>query len=153
MVKKYRLGFTLVELIIASLIIVSITGAIIYGIASTDNSLRNVELREHAFVTLSNRMEELKAQVALNRIQSRSVANQKTCIEYKTISDMINKRDNSSGCKTIGYLSHNIRARKNESIHTRTYDIEGSIKWKMVSRFGVFVKDTTIKLNVTQLVF
>ena len=56
MVKKYRLGFTLVELVIASLIIVSITGAIMYGIITTDNSLRNVELRERAFVTLSNRM-------------------------------------------------------------------------------------------------
>ena len=151
MVKKYRLGFTLVELVIASLIIVSITGAIMYGIITTDNSLRNVELRERAFVTLSNRMEELKAQVALNRIQSPSVANQRTCIEYKTISDMVNGRE-GSGCKTIGYFSHNIRNRKNESLNTQLYDIEASIKFKMVSRFGVFNKDTVVRLNVTQLV-
>ncbi len=151
MVKKYRLGFTLVELVIASLIIVSITGAIMYGIITTDNSLRNVELRERAFVTLSNRMEELKAQVALNRIQSPSVANQRTCIEYKTISDMVNGRE-GSGCKTIGYFSHNIRNRKNESLNTQLYDIEASIKFKMVSRFGIFNKDTVVKLNVTQLV-
>ena len=151
MVKKYRLGFTLVELVIASLIVVSITGAIMYGIVTTDNSLRNVELRERAFVALSNRMEELKAQVALNRIQSPSVANQRTCIEYKTISDMINGRE-GSGCKTIGYFSHSIRNRKTESLNTQLYDIEASIKFKMVSRFGRFNKDTTVKLNVTQLV-
>ena len=54
MVKKYKLGFTLVELVIASLIIVSITGAIVYGIVTTDNSLRNVELRERVFIALSN---------------------------------------------------------------------------------------------------
>ena len=151
MFKKYKLGFTLVELVIASLIIVSITGAIMYGIVTTDNSLRNVELREHAFVTLSNRMEELKAQVALNRIQSPSVANQRTCIEYKTISDMINNRE-GSGCNTTGYFSHTIRNRKNESLNTQIYDIEASIKFKMISRFGVFNKDTVVKLNVTQLV-
>jgi len=151
MVKKYRLGFTLVELVIASLIVVSITGAIMYGIVTTDNSLRNVELRERAFVALSNRMEELKAQVALNRIQSPSAANQRTCIEYKTISDMINGRE-GSGCKTIGYFSHSIRNRKSESLNTQLYDIEASIKFKMVSRFGRFNKDTTVKLNVTQLV-
>ena len=151
MVKKYRLGFTLVELVIASLIVVSITGAIMYGIVTTDNSLRNVELRERAFVALSNRMEELKAQVALNRIQSPSAANQRTCIEYKTISDMINGRE-GSGCKTIGYFSHSIRNRKSESLNNQLYDIEASIKFKMVSRFGRFNKDTTVKLNVTQLV-
>ena len=122
-----------------------------YGIVTTDNSLRNVELREHAFVTLSNRMEELKAQVALNRIQSPSVANQRTCIEYKTISDMINNRERS-GCNTIGYFSHTIRNRKTESLNTQIYDIEASIKFKMISRFGVFNKDTVVKLNVTQLV-
>ena len=151
MVKKYRLGFTLVELVIASLIVVSITGAIMYGIITTDNSLRNVELRERAFVVLSNRMEELKAQVALNRIQSPSAANQRTCIEYKTISDMINGRE-GSGCETIGYFSHSIRNRKSESLNTQLYDIEASIKFKMASRFGRFNKDTTVKLNVTQLV-
>ena len=151
MVKKYRLGFTLVELIIASLIIVSITGAIIYGIVSTDNSLRNVELRQNAFIALSNKMEELKAQVALNRIQSPSAANKRTCIEYNTISDMINGRE-GSGCKTIGYLSHNIRNRKNQSLNTQIYDIEASIKYKVIFRFGTFYKDSIIKLNVTQLV-
>ena len=90
MVKKYKLGFTLVELVTASLIIASITGAIIYGIVTTDNSIRNVELRERAFIALSNRVEELKAQVALSRIQSPSAANERTCIEYSTILDMIN---------------------------------------------------------------
>ena len=152
MVKKYKLGFTLVELVTASLIIVSITGAIIYGIVSTDNSIRNVELRECAFIALSNRMEELKAQVALSRIQSPSSANERTCIEYNTISDMINHRDNGPGCKTIGYFSHTIRNRKNQSINTQVYDIEASIKWKMISRFGVFNKDTVIRLNISQLV-
>ena len=151
MFKKYKLGFTLVELVIASLIIVFITGSIMYGIITTDNSLRNVELRERAFVTLSNRMEELKAQVALNRIQSPSAANQRTCIEYKTISDMINNRE-VSGCKTTGYFSHTIRNRKNASLNTQIYDIEASIKYKVISRFGVFSKDSVVKLNVTQLV-
>ena len=151
MVKKYKLGFTLVELVVASLIIVSITGAIMYGIVSTDNSLRNVELRQNAFIALSNKMEELKAQVALNRIQSPSVANKRACIEYNTISDMINGRE-GSGCKTIGYLSHNIRNRKTQSLNTQIYDIEASIKYKVISRFGTFYKDSIIKLNVTQLV-
>ena len=151
MVKKYKLGFTLVELVIASLIVVSITGSIMYGIITTDNSIRNVELREKAFVSLSNKMEELKAQVALNRIQSPSVANQRTCIEYKSISDMINRRENA-GCQTVGYFSHNIRNRKNQSLNTQLYDIEASIKYKMISRFGIFYTDTVIKLNVTQLV-
>ena len=152
MVKKYKSGFTLVELVTASFIIASITGAIIYGVVSTDNSIRNVELRERAFVALSNRLEELKAQVALNRIQSPSGANERTCIEYNTISDMINGRDSRPGCKTIGYFSHTIRNRKTQSINTQVYDIEASIKWKMISRFGVFNKDTVIKLNVSQLV-
>ena len=152
MLKKYKLGFTLVELVIASLIVVSITGAIMYGIITTDNSLRNVELRERAFVALSNRMEELKAQVALNRIQSPSLANKRTCIEYKTISDMINGRDGSSGCKTIGYLSHTIRNRRTQSLNTQIYDIEASIKYKVISRFSTFYNDSIIKLNVTQLV-
>jgi len=151
MVKKYKLGFTLVELVIASLIIVSITGAIVYGIVTTDNSLRNVELRERVFIALSNKMEELKGQVALNRIQSPSTANQRTCVEYKTISDMINHRE-GSGCKTIGYFSHTIRNRKNQSFNTQVYDIEASIKYKVISRFGVFSKDSVVKLNVTQLV-
>ena len=151
MVKKYKLGFTLVELVVASLIIVSITGSIMYGIVSTDNSLRNVELRQNAFIALSNKMEELKAQVALNRIQSPSAANKRTCIEYNTISDMINGRE-GSGCKTIGYLSHNIRNRKTQSLNTQIYDIEASIKYKVISRFGTFYKDSIIKLNVTQLV-
>ena len=151
MVKKYKLGFTLVELVLASLIIISITGAIMYGIASTNNALRNVELRQNAFIVLSNKMEELKAQVALNRIQSPSVANKRTCIEYNTISDMINRRE-VSGCKTIGYLSHTIRNRKTESLNTQVYDIEASIKYKIISRFGAFNRDSIIKLNVTQLV-
>ena len=151
MVKKYKLGFTLVELVIASLIIVSVTGAIMYGIVSTDNSLRNVELRQNAFITLSNQMEKLKAQVALNRIQSPSAANKRACIEYKTISDMINGRE-GSGCKTIGYLSHTIRNRRNQSLNTQVYDIEASIKYKVISRLGNFYKDSVIKLNVTQLV-
>ena len=73
MIKNYHLGFTLVELIVAALIIVSITGAIMYGIASSNNSLKNAEIRQLAFITLSNKMEELKAQVALGHIQSPSV--------------------------------------------------------------------------------
>jgi ribosomal protein S8E len=64
---------------------------------------------------------------------------------------MINNRE-GSGCNTTGYFSHTIRNRKNESLNTQIYDIEASIKFKMISRFGVFNKDTVVKLNVTQLV-
>ena len=152
MASKLKLGFTLVELVIAALVIVSITGAIMYGIVSTDNSIRNVELREKAFQTLANKVEELKGQVALSNIQSPSVKNQRTCIEYNSINDMINDRDNGPGCKTIGYISYNIRNRQNQSINTQVYDIQASLKWKMISRYGVFKTDTTIRLNVTQLV-
>ena len=54
MVKKYRLGFTLVELVIASLIIVSITGAIMYGIITTDNSLSYVKSRINKIARVLN---------------------------------------------------------------------------------------------------
>ena len=70
--EKIESGFTLVEVVITALIIVMITGSIMYGVATTDNSLRNVELRHRAFNTLANKMEEFKAQVALNRIQNSS---------------------------------------------------------------------------------
>ena len=59
--KKFETGFTLVEVVIAALIIVVITGSIMYGVITTDNSLRNVELRHRAFNTLANKMEEFKA--------------------------------------------------------------------------------------------
>ena len=76
-VKKYEYGFTLVELIVSALIVSFITGSIMYGIISTNNSLRNVELNRLAFVALSNKMEELKAQVALDRIQSPNSSNKR----------------------------------------------------------------------------
>jgi len=153
MFKKYDLGFTLVEVVIAALIIVVVTSSIMYGVATTDNSLRNVELRHHAFMTLSNKMEEFKAQVALNRIQSSSDRDRRVCIEYKTIRDMVNKTGIGTGCRTIGYLSHNIRNRRTESNQARIYDIEASLKYKVMSRFGRPGKDSIIKLNVSQLVF
>ena len=152
MASKLKLGFTLVELVIAALVIVSITGAIMYGIVSTDNSIRNVELREKAFQTLANKVEELKGQVALSNIQSPSVKNQRTCIEYNSINDMINDRDNGPGCKTIGYISHNIRNRQNQSINTQVYDIQASIKYQVKTRFNMSRVDSIISLNVTQLV-
>ena len=153
MFKKYELGFTLVEVVIAALIIVVVTSSIMYGVATTDNSLRNVELRHHAFSTLSNKMEEFKAQVALNRIQSSSDRDRRVCIEYKTIRDMVNKTGIGTGCKTIGYLSHNIRNRKTESNQAQIYDIEANLKYKVMSRFGRPGKDSIIKLYVSQLVF
>tara|TARA_Y100001970_G_scaffold119876_1_gene148665 strand:+ start:2631 stop:3095 length:465 start_codon:yes stop_codon:yes gene_type:complete len=152
MVKKIELGFTLVEVVIAALIIVAITGSIMYGVVTTDNSLRNVELRHNAFSVVSNKMEEFKAQVALNRIQSSSDRDRRVCVEYKTIRDMVNQTGVGTGCNTIGYLSHSIRNRKTESIHAKIFDIEASLKYKMVSRFGRAGRDTTIKLNVSQLV-
>ena len=153
MFKKNELGFTLVEVVIAALIIVAVTGSIMYGVVTTDNSLRNVELRHHAFNTLSNKMEEFKAQVALNRIQTSSDRDRRVCIEYKTIRDMINKTGVGTGCRTIGYLSHNIRSRKTESNQAQIFDIEASLKYKVMSRFGKAGKDTVITLNVSQLVF
>ena len=65
---------------------------------------------------------------------------------------MVNQSGVGTGCKTIGYLSHNIRNRKTESVHAKIFDIEASLKYKMVSRFGKAGRDTTIKLNVSQLV-
>ena len=153
MIKKYELGFTLVEVVIAALIIVVVTGSIMYGVVTTDNSLRNVELRHYAFNTLSNKMEEFKAQVALNRIQTSSDRDRRVCIEYKTIRDMVNGSGVGNGCRTIGYLSHNIRNRKTESSHAQIFDIEANLKYKVMSRFGRAGKDTVIKLNVSQLVF
>ena len=153
MSKKYELGFTLVEVVIAALIIVVVTSSIMYGVATTDNSLRNVELRHHAFSTLSNKMEEFKAQVALNRIQSSSDRDRRVCIEYKTIRDMVNKTGIGTGCRTIGYLSHNIRNRRTESNQAQIFDIEANLRYKVMSRFGRPGKDSVIKLNVSQLVF
>ena len=152
MIKRIELGFTLVEVVIAALIIVAITGSIMFGIATTDNSLRNVELRHHAFSVLSNKMEEFKAQVALNRIQTSSDRDRRVCIEYKTIRDMVNKTGAGTGCRTIGYLSHNIRNRITESNQARIYDIEASLKYKVMSRFGRAGKDSVIKLNLSKLV-
>ena len=68
--------------------------------------------------------------------------------------DMINAGNNvGNGCKTIGYFSHNIRSRQTESVHTNIFDIQASIKWKMITRLGQLGRDTTLKLNVSQLVF
>ena len=156
MIKKYELGFTLVELLVASLIVVFIAGSIMYGVASSNNNLRNVELRQLAFNTLANKMEELKAQVALNQIQSISKNNKKICIEYASIDDLI-RNDHSvseSNCRTIGYYSYTMLNRKTESIRTRVYDINAKIKWKTISRFlGQKGIDTVLTLNVSQLVF
>tara|TARA_B100000945_G_scaffold320801_1_gene332176 strand:- start:727 stop:1218 length:492 start_codon:yes stop_codon:yes gene_type:complete len=153
MFKKLNSGFTLVEVVISAMIIVALTASIMYGVVTTDNSLRNVELRHRAFNVLSNKMEEFKAQVALNRIQTSSDRDRRVCIEYKTIRDMINKTGSGTGCRTIGYLSHNIRSRKTESNQARIFDIEARLKYKVMSRFGKAGRDTTIKLNVSQLVF
>ena len=156
MIKKYESGLTLVEVIVASVILIAITGAIYYGILSVNYSIRNSELSQTAFLTLSNRMEELKAQVALDRVQSKSSLNKRICIEYNGITDLLNSGPSSSigsGCRTIGYFSHNIRNRNTESVHVRIFDIEASIKWKMITRLGNIGKDTTLKLNVSQLVF
>ncbi len=150
---KIESGFTLVEVVITALIIVAITGSIMYGIATTDNSLRNVELRHRAFNVLANKVEEFKAQVALNRIQNSSDRDRRVCIEYKTIRDMVNQTGPGTGCRTIGYLSHNIRNRKTESNQAQIFDIQASLKYKMMSRFGRAGKDTVITLNVSQLVF
>ena len=98
-------------------------------------------------------MEQFKAQVALNRIQSSSDKDRRVCIEYKTIRDMINQSGVGNGCRTIGYLSHKIRNRRTESVHAKIFDIEASLKYKVVSRFGRAGRDTIIKLNVSQLVF
>ena len=156
MIKKYESGLTLVEVIVTSVILISITGAIYYGILSVNYSIRNAELRQTAFLTLSNKMEELKAQVALDRVQSPSSLNKRICIEYNGIKDMLNSGGSASigsGCKTIGYFSHNIRNRITESVHVRIFDIDASIKWKMITRMGNMGRDTTLKLNVSQLVF
>ena len=67
---------------------------------------------------------------------------------------MINAGNNvGNGCKTVGYFSHNIRSRQTESVHTNIFDIQASIKWKMITRLGQLGRDTTLKLNVSQLVF
>ena len=151
--KKIKLGFSLIELIVAMVIIISITGAIMYGIATIHNSLRNAEIRQLAFIELSNKMEELKGQVALNRVQSPSINDAKVCIEYNTIDDMIAGRKTGFGCRTVGYLTHNIKFRQTESIHAQIKDINASIRWKLISRYGQEGKDTTLSLNVSQLVF
>ena len=109
MKNKLKDGFTLVELVVTAFIAVTLAGSIMYGIVGSHLSIRNVELREKAFQRLANRMEELKGQVALNNVLSPSSKNQRTCIEFNSIDDMINDRENGSGCKNIGYLSHNIR--------------------------------------------
>ena len=89
MIKKYESGLTLVEVIVASVILIAITGAIYYGILSVNYSIRNSELSQTAFLTLTNRMEELKAQVALDRVQSKSSLNKRICIEYIGITDLL----------------------------------------------------------------
>jgi prepilin-type N-terminal cleavage/methylation domain-containing protein len=149
---KIQSGFSLVELIVAMVIIIAITGSIMYGIASTHNSLRNAEIRQLAFIELSNKMEELKGQVALNRVQSASINEAKVCIEYNTIDDMIAGRNTGSGCRTVGYLSHNIKFRQTESVHAKIKDINASIRWKLIYGYGQN-KDTTLSLNVSQLIF
>tara|TARA_B110000263_G_scaffold29154_1_gene22178 strand:+ start:273 stop:734 length:462 start_codon:yes stop_codon:yes gene_type:complete len=151
--KKIKLGFSLVELIVAMVIIISITGSIMYGIASTHNSLRNAEIRQLAFIELANKMEELKGQVALNRVQSASINDAKVCIEYNSIDDMIAGRNTSFGCRTAAYLSHNIKFRATESPHAKIKDINASITWELISRYGQKGKDSTLSLNVSQLVF
>jgi len=154
MIKKSKLGFTLVELLVASLIVAFIAGSIMYGIASSNNNLRNVELRQLAFNTLANKMEELKAQVALNQIQSISTSNKKVCIEYKSIKDLMSDDNSESRCRTVGYYSYKMKNRKTESLQTKVYDIEAKIKWKTISRFwGQKGIDTVLTLNVSQLVF
>ncbi|MAR84687.1 MAG: hypothetical protein CL869_00625 [Cytophagia bacterium] len=149
---KLKDGFTLVELVLTAFIAVTLAGSIMYGIVGIDLSINNVELREKAFQRLANRMEELKGQVALNNVLSPSSKNQRTCIEFNSIDDMINNRENGSGCKNIGYLSHNIRNRQTQSLNTQVYDIQASIKYQVKTRFNMSRVDSIISLNVTQLV-
>ena len=152
MIKKYERGLTLIEVIVASVVLISITGAIYYGILSVNYSIRNAELNQAAFSTLSNKMEELKAQVALNRIQDPNSSNKKECIEYNSIPDMVNNRNSSPGCKTVGYFSHDIKKRLMESLNAKVYDIEASIRFKMMARFGKNDKDNILRLTASQLV-
>ena len=149
---KLKDGFTLVELVLTAFIAVTLAGSIMYGIVGIDLSINNVELREKAFQRLANRMEELKGQVALNNVLSPSSKNQRTCIEFNSIDDMINNRENGSGCKNIGYLCHNIRNRQTQSLNTQVYDIQASIKYQVKTRFNMSRVDSIISLNVTQLV-
>ena len=149
---KLKDGFTLIEVVVTAFIAVVLAGSIMYGITTSNLSIRNVELREKAFQRLANRMEELKGQVALNNVLSPSTKNQRTCIEFNSINDMINDREDGSGCKTIAFLSHNIRNRQNESINTQVYDIQASIKYQVQTRFGTSRIDSSLTLNVTQLV-
>ena len=154
MIKKYQLGFTLVELLVASLIIAFIAGSIMYGLSSSNNRLRNTELSQLAFNTLANKIEELKAQVALDRIQSISTSNKKICIEYKSIKDLMSDDESESRCRTVGYYSYKMKNRKTASLRTRVYDIEAKMKWKTIPRFwGDKGIDTVLTLNVSQLVF
>ena len=105
MLKKIEIGFTLVEVIITSVIIIFISGAIYYGMTAINYSIRNSDLNQKAFIVLSNKMEQLKAEVALGHTDGES-AIKPICIEYNTIRDMINFSDSegsgagSSGCKT-----------------------------------------------------
>ena len=150
---QLKMGFTLIELLISALIISFISGSIIYGIVLTDRSLRNEALKEFAFITLSNKMEELKAQTAANRVTNQSGKNKMVCIEYKTINDMLKNVDNKATCQTMGRFSYNVKPRKVESVHARVFDIDVQIKWRTATLRGGFVKDTSLSMTGTQLVF
>ena len=160
MIKKIEIGFTLVEVIITSVIIIFISGAIYYGMMSVSYSVRNAELRQNAFTSLSNKIEGFKARVSLGHIaKSGENDNYNLCIEYKSIKDMSrlanseNLGATSPGCKTNGEFYYNIKPRKSESLNAKVYDINASITWKLITRFGNTGRDTTINLNVSQLVF
>lgn len=158
MLKKIEKGFTLVEVIITSVIIVFISGAIYYGMTSVNYSIRNAELNQKAFIVLSNKMEQLKAEVALGHTNGET-ADKPICIEYNTIRDMVNFSDsegsgaNSSGCKTRASFRYEIRQRKTESLNVKICDINTWITWKMATRYGNTGRDTTLALSTTQMVF
>ena len=68
---------------------------------------------------------------------------------------MTNKRYVESSYKRLTEIKTMRNAVMNTWIHNYPIDwddIEASIKYKMISRFGIFYTDTVIKLNVTQLV-
>ena len=159
MIKKIKTGFTLVEVIIASLVIIFISSAIYYGMLAVNYSIRDSELNQKAFIVLSNKIEQLKAEVALGHRDDGNDVNEPICIEYDTIKDMVrlansgNSGANSPGCKTNGLFGYKIRQRNTESLNAKVCDIDAYLTWNMITRFGYRGRDTTLALSTTQLVF
>ena len=83
MKKRLNNGFTLVELIVGTLLIAVIAGAILTGIVNVKLSLHKMRLKESAFERLTGYTEYWRGRIAANNFQQHT----QECENYNSVPD------------------------------------------------------------------